>query len=124
MSCLWPRQVPWTLRRCNMANPYAGQVALNLNGDGHLLKLTLGSLVELEQLLEADSLVALVERFETGRYRAKDILVLLFCGLKGGSWDGSLVDLADADIEGGTQYAAQVAARLLVVSFSLPQGDA
>lgn len=107
-----------------MANPYAGQVALNLNGDGHLLKLTLGSLVELEQLLEADSLVALVERFETGRYRAKDILVLLFCGLKGGSWDGSLVDLADADIEGGTQYAAQVAARLLVVSFSLPQGDA
>ena len=107
-----------------MANPYAGEVALMMNGDRHLLKLTLGSLVQLEDWLEADSLVALVERFETGTYRAKDILLLLFCGLTGSGWSGTLQDLSEADIEGGAKHAAQVAARLLVVSFSLPEGGA
>ena len=105
-----------------MANPFAGEVALVINGDSHILKLTLGALVELEQLLDTDSLVALVERFETGSYRAKDILLLLFCGLKGGGWCGTVQELSDADIEGGAKRAAQVAARLLVVSFSLPEG--
>ena len=47
-----------------MANPYAGEVALVIDGQRHVLKLTLGALAELESALGADSLVALVERFE------------------------------------------------------------
>lgn len=50
------------------ADPWAGEVALILDGERHTLKLTLGALVELEQALGADSLMALVERFEGGAF--------------------------------------------------------
>jgi hypothetical protein len=46
-----------------MANPWTGEVALTIDGERHVLKLTLGALAELEDSLGADSLVALVERF-------------------------------------------------------------
>ena len=55
-----------------MANPWAGEVALVIDGERHVLKLTLGALAELEAGLESDSLVALVERFESGGYSARD----------------------------------------------------
>ena len=67
-----------------MANPMAGEVALVLDGERLVLKLTLGALAELEEALGADSLVALVERFEAGRFRAKDVLAVLLAGLHGG----------------------------------------
>ena len=79
-----------------MANPYAGEVALVLNGERHRMKLTLGALAELEVALKADSLVALVERFEGGKYSARDVIALLAAGLSGGGWDGEARDLANA----------------------------
>ena len=51
-----------------MANPWRGEVALVIDGQRRVLKLTLGALAELEQVLEAGSLVDLVERFEAGRF--------------------------------------------------------
>ena len=48
-----------------MANPYAGEVAIVLDGQRHVAKLTLGTLAELEAALEAGSLMELVDRFET-----------------------------------------------------------
>lgn len=104
-----------------MANPFAGEVLLGIDGVDCRLKLTLGALAELEQLLQADSLVNLVERFETGRYTSKDVLLLLFSGLKGAGWDGDLTALATAEFKGGIAQAAKVAAQLLAVSFALPQ---
>lgn len=103
-----------------MANPYAGEVSLKIDGEERTLKLTLGALAELEATLKAESLVALVERFETGKYQGKGILALLYAGLKGGGWTGTIEELSHADIEGGIAKAAQVAARLLVLSFSIP----
>ena len=46
-----------------MVNPFAGEVALTLDGQRHIAKLTLGALAELETALETGSLVELVERF-------------------------------------------------------------
>lgn len=104
-----------------MANPYAGAVALVLDGEGHVLKLTLGALAELENWLQADSLPALVERFETGGFTARDVLALVWAGLRGGGWQGEPADLAKAEIGGGPLEAARVAAQLLALSFRPPQ---
>ena len=104
-----------------MVNPYRGEVALTLDGQPHVLRLTLGALVELEQELESDSLVALIERFERGDFKMRDLIALLTAGLRGGGWTGSEADLLKCKIQGGPVEAAQVAGRLLKYTFSLPE---
>ena len=69
-----------------MANPWAGEVAIALDGQRHVAKLTLGALAELEAALEAGSLLELVERFEAGRFSTRDVLALIVAGLRGGGW--------------------------------------
>ena len=100
-----------------MANPMRGEVAVVLDGERRLCRLTLGALAELEAQLEAESLSALVARFEGGALRARDVLMLLAAGLRGGGWQGDVADLVSAEIEGGPMEAARVAARLLVLAF-------
>lgn len=104
-----------------MVNPYAGEVALVVNGERHVLKLTLGALAELEEALRAESLVELVERFENGRYSVRDVLALILAGLRGGGWKGDAETLAGAEIAGGPVEAARVAAQLLARAFAMPE---
>ena len=103
-----------------MANPYAGEVTLVVDGTRHAMKLTLGALAELEAGLETTSLVAMVDRFEAGSYGARDVLLLLAAGLRGGGWTGTASALAKADIEGGPVVAARSAAELLTRAFTVP----
>jgi Phage tail tube protein, GTA-gp10 len=100
-----------------MANPWTGEVALVIDGQRRVLKLTLGALAELEQVLEVPSLVALVQRFEGGSFSSGDVLALIAAGLRGGGADMSGADLGRADIEGGPMAAARVAAELLARAF-------
>lgn len=103
-----------------MANPYAGEVALLLDGQRHVAKLTLGALAELETALETGSLVELVERFEARRFSSRDVLALVVAGLRGGGWQGTAADLLRVEIGGGPVEAARVAAMLLARAFALP----
>jgi hypothetical protein len=103
-----------------MANPYAGEVALTLDGQRHVAKLTLGALAELEAALDAGSLVELVERFESQRFSTRDVLALIVAGLRGGGWRGGTADLLHVEIGGGPMEAARVAAVLLARAFALP----
>jgi hypothetical protein len=103
-----------------MANPYAGEVMLHLDGQPQVAKLTLGALAELESALGADSLAALAERFEAGRFSSRDVLALIVAGLRGGGWQGTASDLRTVDIAGGPVAAAQAAAELLARAFALP----
>ncbi|MCZ0810704.1 MAG: gene transfer agent family protein [Pseudomonadota bacterium] len=105
-----------------MANPWAGEVALVIDGQRHVLKLTLGALAELEAGLESDSLVDLVARFESGAFSSRDVLRLIVAGLRGGGWRGQAGDLVSAEIEGGPLGAAQAAAQLLARAFMAPGG--
>lgn len=105
-----------------MANPYAGEVRLMLDGVPRTLKLTLGALVELETTLGADSLVGLVQRFESAEYSSRDVLALVVAGLRGGGWSGEAQDLLTVEIEGGPVAAAQAAALLLARAFTVPGG--
>lgn len=95
-----------------VANPHRGEVALVLGGKVHVLRLSLGALAGLEARLGADSLTALVARFEGGTFRAGDILALLEAG---GAPAGKL---ASEPVEGGPLEAARVAARLLRLTFA------
>jgi hypothetical protein len=103
-----------------MANPWAGEVALVLDGRRHVAKLTLGALAELEAALEAGTIVDLVERFEAGRFSTRDVLALIVAGLRGGGWQGTAADLRTVEIGGGPVEAARVAAVLLARAFALP----
>lgn len=103
-----------------MVNPQAGEVALVIDGQAHVCKLTLGALAELEARLETGTLVDLVERFEGGRFSGRDVLALIAAGLRGGGWSGTEADLLAAEIEGGPLAAARKAAELLARAFALP----
>lgn len=103
-----------------MSNPYAGEVTLMIDGQPHVLRLTLGALAELEAALGEDTLLALIERFEQGRFSARDVLALLVAGLRGGGWQGQADDLTRAEIAGGIHGAAQVAAQVLARAFTPP----
>ncbi|WP_372613351.1 gene transfer agent family protein [Aquicoccus sp.] len=104
-----------------MANPWSGEVALVIDGERHVLKLTLGALAELEAGLESGTLIELVERFEGGAFSSRDVLALIVAGLRGGGWQGSAADLVQAEIAGGPMAAARVAAELLARAFTLPE---
>ncbi len=104
-----------------MANPYAGEVELLLDGAPRVAKLTLGALAELEASLETGSLMDLIERIEARQFSARDVLAIVVAGLRGGGWQGSAADLARADFGGGPMGAARVAAQLLARAFSLPE---
>ncbi|WOI55010.1 gene transfer agent family protein [Palleronia sp. LCG004] len=104
-----------------MANPHAGEVELILDGKRHVAKLTLGALAELEGRLGDGSLLALVERFEQGRFSSRDTLHLVVAGLRGGGWRGDVEDLLSVEIAGGPIEAARVAGRLLARAFARPE---
>ncbi|MEP3441570.1 MAG: gene transfer agent family protein [Sulfitobacter sp.] len=102
-----------------MGNRWRGEVMLVVEGQHHRMRLTLGALAELEEDLGETSLMALVQRFETGGFSTRDVLALLVAGLRGG---GTMMDpdqLASAEIEGGPMRAAQAAAELLARAFTV-----
>ncbi|MEN8837323.1 MAG: gene transfer agent family protein [Celeribacter marinus] len=103
-----------------MANPFQGEVALTLNDERRVLKLTLGALAELEAGLQTDTLVALVERYEAGKFSSADVVRVVVAGLRGGGWQGGYDDILTADITGGPLEAARVGAALLARAFTVP----
>ena len=98
-----------------MVNPYRGEAELVVGGKAYVMRLSLGILAELESELEAGSLMDLVQRFETGKYSARDLLALLRAGLRGGGSD------VEPDVDGGPIVAARAAAKLLAVTFTVPE---
>lgn len=106
-----------------MANPFRGEVELSVDGEPRVMRLTLGALAELEARLKAESLVEMIARFETGGFRVQDLISLIVAGLNGGGWRISESDLLRSRIDGGPVEAAQAAARLLKLTFTIPGED-
>ncbi|OJI93364.1 tail tube GTA-gp10-like protein [Planktotalea frisia] len=104
-----------------MDNPWSGRVSLVVDEVERPMALTLGALAELEVTLGDDTLVALVERFETGAFSSGDVLSLIVAGLRGGGWMVTRGELLSSDIAGGPMGAAKVAAQLLARAFLLPE---
>ncbi|TWI37089.1 gene transfer agent family protein [Paracoccus sulfuroxidans] len=102
-----------------MSNSMRGEVEVVLDGQRHVARLTLGALAELEGALGAQSMIAVVERFEGGSFSSRDVLAVLAAGLRGGGWAGEARDLLAVDIGGGPVGAAKAAAELLARAFRL-----
>ena len=107
-----------------MANPFRGEVVLSVDGEARVMRLTLGALAELEARLESQSLLEMIGRFEAGTFRVRDLACLITAGLNGGGWRISETELLERQIDGGPLAAAEAAARLLKLTFSLPDEEA
>lgn len=104
-----------------MSNPWRGDVALVIDGQRCVMRLTLGALASLEAALHVGTLVDLVQRFEGGAFSSRDVMVLLGAGLEGGECPVDPATLGKAVIEGGPMAGARAAAELLARAFVLPE---
>ncbi|HKK37575.1 MAG TPA: GTA-gp10 family protein, partial [Paracoccaceae bacterium] len=72
----------------------------------------------LEAGLGEGGLPALVERFEAGRFTARDLIALIGAGLRGAGETVGDDEVAAMEIEGGAGGAARAGARLLLAAFA------
>ena len=106
-----------------MANRRRGEVAAVVDGEPVTLCLTLGALAELETAFGVDDLVALAERFATGRLSAHDLLRIFAAALRGGGRSVTDAEVARMRVDGGLAGLAAIVADLLEVTFgaSVPE---
>ncbi len=100
-------------------NPYRGEVSLVVDGEARAMRLSLGALAELEAALGEDSLLSMIERFESGAFRSDDLISLLLAGMSGAGQPMERAALLSAEIEGGPMAAAKAGALLLKLAFSV-----
>ena len=110
--------------------PRSPDIIACLNGEKYRLRLTLGALAELEEALGADSLLALVERFEQGRFTSRDLIRLVAAGLRGAGHAVTDEEVAEMTHPDGVQGFVTLAAHLLAAAFpavdsqqSVPDGQ-
>ena len=104
-----------------MANRYRGEIEASIDGASCRLCLTLGALAELESAFGSGDLVALAQRFASGRLSSRDVLVLLACGLRGGGRAVTDDEVAAMTFDGGLSGAVAIAADLIAVTFGSTQ---
>lgn len=100
-----------------MANKRRGEIALHLGDARYTLCLTLGALAELEDAFGVQDLMALGERFGSGRLSSRDLLMILAVSLRGGGHAMSDAEVAGLPLSGGIEPVAQAIADLLIVTF-------
>ena len=100
-----------------MANRHRGEIEAEIGGVRRRLVLTLGALAELEDAFSADDLVALTERFGSGRLKARDLTRIIAAGLRGAGEAVSDEEVAAFVVDGGAQGYVRIAAELVAVTF-------
>lgn len=105
-----------------MANAHRGEIEACLDGRPYRLCLTLGALAELEHAFGDTDMLALAERFRSGRISATDALRVIGAGLRGA---GHVIDddaVARLRGENGAAGFIDIVARLLLATFGGPLG--
>jgi len=100
-----------------MANKYRGEIDAEIGGVRRRRVLTLGALAELEDAFGAEDLVALTERFGTGRLKARDLLRIITAGLRGAGETVTYEEVAAMEVDGGAQGDVRIAAALIAATF-------
>jgi hypothetical protein len=101
-----------------MANRHRGEIAAELGGKTYTLCLTLGALAELEHAYGDQDLIAIAERFESGRVGAADAIKIIGAGLRGGGHEISNDAVADLQVLGSAAGYLDIVARLLMATFT------
>src|SRR5262245_57524314 len=100
-----------------MPNRHRGEIEAEIGGARRTLVLTLGALAELEDAFGADDMVALTERFGSGRMKARDLIRIIGAGLRGAGQPVSDDEVAMMDVEGGAAGYVRIAAELIAATF-------
>jgi hypothetical protein len=100
-----------------MANRHRGEIEAEIGGATRTLVLTLGALAELEDAFGAEDLIALTERFGSGRLKARDLTRIIGAGLRGAGEAVSDDEVAAFVVEGGAQGYVRIAAELIAATF-------
>lgn len=100
-----------------MANRHRGEIDAELGGKRRVLVLTLGALAELESAFGATDLVALAERFGSGRLSASDLVRIIGAGLRGAGEAVSDGEVAAMRADGGAGAFVRIAAELIAATF-------
>lgn len=107
-----------------MANRHRGEIEVEIGGARRRLVLTLGALAELEAAFGADDLVALAERFGSGRLRARDLARIIAAGLRGAGEAVSEEEVARMEVPDGAAGYVRIAAALLNATFATEPQEA
>jgi hypothetical protein len=100
-----------------MPNLHRGEIEAEIGGARHRLVLTLGALAELEASFGVGDLVALAERFESGRLKALDLVRIIGAGLRGAGASVSDDEVARMEVAGGAAGYVRIAADLIAATF-------
>jgi hypothetical protein len=100
-----------------MANRHRGEIEAELGGKKRTLVLTLGALAELEHAYGGEDLLALAQRFETGRISATDAARVIGAGLRGAGEAVSDEEVKAMTAEGGAAGFVKIVAELLKATF-------
>jgi hypothetical protein len=100
-----------------MPNKHRGEIAAEIGGHRRTLVLTLGALAELESAFGADDLVALAERFGSGRLSARDLVRIIGAGLRGAGAGVDDDEVAAMTVDGGASGYVRIAAELIAATF-------
>jgi hypothetical protein len=100
-----------------MPNLHRGEIEAEIGGARRTLVLTLGALAELEAAFGAENLVALTERFASGRLAARDLTRIIAAGLRGAGETVSDDEVAGMRVDGGAQGYVRIAAELIGATF-------
>lgn len=106
-----------------MTNIHRGEISAEIGGARRTLVLTLGALAELESAFGADDLVALAERFGSGRLKARDLVRIIGAGLRGAGEAVSDDEIAAMTIDGGAAGYVRIAAELIAATFADTQAS-
>jgi hypothetical protein len=104
-----------------MPNPHRGEIEARLDGRPVTLCLTLGALAELEAAFGHEDMLALAERFQSGRLSARDAQRIIGAGLRGAGHDIADEQVARMQAEGGAAGFVDIVARLLTATFGTAQ---
>lgn len=100
-----------------MPNLHRGEIEAEIGGARHRLVLTLGALAELEAAFGAGDLVALAERFGSGRLKASDLTRIIAAGLRGAGEAVSDEEVARMAVDDGAAGYVRIAAALIAATF-------
>lgn len=100
-----------------MPNLHRGEIEAEIGGKMRRLVLTLGALAELEAAFGVDDLVALAERFGTGRLKSRDLIRIIAAGLRGAGEAVHDEDVATMTVAGGAAGYARIASALIAATF-------
>jgi hypothetical protein len=101
-----------------MTNTHRGEIEAELGGRTYTLVLTLGALAEIEHAYGGEDLLAIAQRFETGRIKASDAIVVIGAGLRGAGETINNDEVAALSVHGGAAGYLGIVANLLKATFT------